>query len=201
MSQSNDITSVIITLLGILVTALLVINQIVLQRRLSYITSMLDDDEIIYWYKVLLKDLRFIYETLAVFPDLRIDEVTISQAFNGEASRLKMEYLTTYIRDVLRGDERLGNLYPKLKERTDQHLEPRDVFIPEYFPTIRLFILSIIKSITFHPSRPWFNALFSPSQKRRDIISNLMADYKLFFSPMHILQIEEEVRSYMLGKW
>jgi len=201
MPQSNDIVSVTVTLLGILVTALLVINQMILQRRLSYITSMLDDEEIIYWYKVLLKDLRFIYEALAVFPDLRIDEVTVAQAFNGEASRLKMEYLTSYIRDVLRGDERLGAKYPQLKERADKYLEPTEVFVPEYFPTVRLFMLSIMKGITFHPARPWFNAMFSPSQKRRDMISKLMADYKLMFSPKHILRMENEIRSFMLGRW
>src|SRR5918911_1339790 len=117
MTELVSIASAVITFFGIVITAFLVIKQIILQRRLTYITSLLQDDEIMHWYKIFLKDLRFIYETLGIFPDLQIDEEHIAGVFSTEAASIKLEFLTTYIRHVLRGDQRLGIKYPELKER------------------------------------------------------------------------------------
>ncbi len=186
---------------GILVSAVMVVNQMRLQRRLSYIGTMLGDSEIASEYKIFLKDLRFLYEVLSVFPNIDINDEIVKLALENEASSLKVEYITTYIRQVLSDTPRLSTKYARLSENVKEKWEPREIFVSELLSEIRMFILSIAKGLTFHPARAWFVALFSPADRRRNIIVTALRDYRNLLRSDQILYIEDQTRRFILGQW
>ena len=201
MEKIDTIIPTLTTILGLAITTLIVIRQITLQRRRNYLTSMLKDIDIMNWYKIFLKDLRFLYETLEVFPNLTINAETINFAQKSEEKSQKLEYITTYIRHVLRDDERLKSKFSKLANLTNVEYNSQNIFTVENSIEINNFINAIASGLTFHPARPWFIALFSPSKKRYRVLTKLISDKKLFYSKKRILDIEHEIRKFMLGKW
>lgn len=190
---------------GLLVSTLLVLRQMRQQRSLSYVTNLLQEKDVAAGYKAFLQDTRAVWNTLEVFPRLRVDEGDVGSALLDADKKKRLSHIVQYMRDALLGGDRAGNEYlkrtfPRLVRVLKETEGPDDVFKPENLKDIEGLIREALTKLTFCPGEAWFLALFASAPKAREAICDLVATEAVILQEGGCSAIEREAVSIIMGK-